>query len=91
MTLSEGTRSTTTAGEGITRFIGGRLSNGHHGVFDTLLELYVVRDVARTFADRVAERLNQPGTWEPTEPQHVADAVRLALETTTPTPPTLVH
>ena len=62
------------------RFIPGRLSNGHHGVFDTSLELYVVRDVADAFADRVAARLNDPGTWEASEPQQVADAVRHTLE-----------
>lgn len=73
------------------RFIPGRLSNGHHGVFDTLLELYVVRDVADAFADRVAARLNRPGTWEPSEPQQVADAVRQTLEFELSAPVPLVH
>jgi hypothetical protein len=50
-----------------------------------------MRDVADAFADRVAARLNRPRTWEPSEPQQVADAVRHTLEfELSPTVP-LVH
>lgn len=73
------------------RFVAGRLSNGHFGVFDALLESYVLRDVASAFAESVAFRLNRPDTWQPTAPQFVADAVRHVLKTSSATarrPPT---
>ncbi|HEY0869514.1 MAG TPA: hypothetical protein VGD55_03880 [Acidothermaceae bacterium] len=75
--------------DAVPRFVAGRLSNGHFGVFDVLLESYVVRDVTLVFADRVAQRLNRPDTWEPTPHQLVADNVRQAL--TTPPPGSVSH
>jgi hypothetical protein len=61
------------------RYLPERLSNGYHGVYDTSLNVYVLRDAGAAFARLVAHRLNAPMTWEPSESQFVADAVRHVL------------
>jgi hypothetical protein len=61
------------------RFVPDRLSSGYHGVYDTSLNIYVLRDTSDVFAELVARRLNAPMSWEPSVPQDAADAVRQVL------------
>jgi hypothetical protein len=61
------------------RFVPDRLSSGYHGVYDTSLNIYVLRDTSDVFAELVARRLNAPMSWEPSAPQYAADAVRQVL------------
>ncbi len=79
------------AGEGALRFVPGRLSNGHFGVFDAVLELYVLRNAAASLAEAVADRLNHPGVWAPSGAGDVAEAVRQALKTTPQGPASHIH